>query len=366
MPYDIQLTQLPAGIALQTSTGVEGAPIKVAIREFTSSENGDAFVSRLEGFPQVLLNLAAPNIHPSEVTQLVAVIRTDKTARVWNNECLVEARIRPSRSFNKGEALVEDDLVDIAEMRFQGVDVPADAGFVCLFSVGWRRALFFDFGPLGPGTPSRDYDLAKTLGGYMAYLHGRGVHKLTDDDWNYLIGQQWFPFVSLPTELRSKLVIFSKGRENLDRLLSEATASVRRSLPNMLQRWRAAELLRPHIEFFAHAAKKYEERDYVSCTAIIYPRIEGLMRTVHLAVGASGRATQRNLTDVVIDAREAEFHDFSLLSPERFRQYLSDAYFADFKPGDEAPLSRNTVGHGVATIEQFNEKGATLGLLTLD
>jgi len=29
-------------------------------------------------------------------------------------------------------------------------------------------------------------------------------------------------------------------------------------------------------------------------------------------------------------------------------------------------LSRNTVGHGVATIEQFNEKGATLGLLTLD
>ena len=40
--------------------------------------------------------------------------------------------------------------------------------------------------------------------------------------------------------------------------------------------------------------------------------------------------------------------------------------FATFAPGQPSPLSRNTVSHGVATPEQFDEKGALLGLLTLD
>jgi hypothetical protein len=366
MPYDIVLNQLPAGVALQNASGKEDTLIKVAVREFTSSEDGEAFITRLEGIPQLLLTLAAPEIHPSDVKHLVATIRTDKTARVWINECRVIAHVRVNRAIKKDEILTDGDIVDIDSMEFEGVEIPPDSAVVCLFSVGWRRALYFDLGPVGPGAPRRDYDLSKVLGSYMAYLHGRGVPKLAEDDWSYLIGRQWFPFVSLPAQLRSKLVVFAKAREDVDRLLPEATASVRGTLSAMLERWRRSELFRPHIGFFEHAAKRFEEGDHVSCTAIIYPRIEGLMRTVHLAVGATGKATQKNLTDAVIDAREAEHHDFSLLSPDTFRRYLTDAYFASFEPGKNASLSRHSVGHGVATIEQFNEKGATLGFLILD
>ena len=49
-----------------------------------------------------------------------------------------------------------------------------------------------------------------------------------------------------------------------------------------------------------------------------------------------------------------------------FRKYMEQAYFASFEPGVTPVLSRNSVGHGVASAADFNEKGACLGLLILD
>src|SRR5687768_11232864 len=44
MPYDILLPGPPMGIAAEDASGEEGRPVKVAVREFTSSEDGDEFI----------------------------------------------------------------------------------------------------------------------------------------------------------------------------------------------------------------------------------------------------------------------------------------------------------------------------------
>lgn len=87
--HEVILKELPAGIAMETSSGAEGTPVRVAVREFTSSEDGELFISRLEGFPSQLLGLLPGHVLPSTIDHLVAVIRRDRSATVWVNECPV-------------------------------------------------------------------------------------------------------------------------------------------------------------------------------------------------------------------------------------------------------------------------------------
>lgn len=45
----------------------------------------------------------------------------------------------------KDELVIMDDIVDITSAEL-GVEVPPDAGVVIVFSWGWRKGLFYDFG----------------------------------------------------------------------------------------------------------------------------------------------------------------------------------------------------------------------------
>jgi hypothetical protein len=105
MPFEVRLDEPPAGYALESAT--EGETARVAVREFTSSEDGELFVSRLEGIPQQLLSLLPPDarVKPSMVDHLVAIIHTDSTATVYLNECNIRAQIRVARPIEAGEEI---------------------------------------------------------------------------------------------------------------------------------------------------------------------------------------------------------------------------------------------------------------------
>lgn len=368
MPYELTLGSPPAGYAMHNASGVEGNLAVIAVREFTSSEDGELFISRLEGFPSELIAKlpADARIFPSTVDHLIAVIRPDLRTTLYVNECPIRMRARMARRIEAGEAVYERDIVDIDALEFEGVDLPGDAAVLCVFSAGWRKGMFFDFTPLNPDAPTRDYDFGKLLGSYYAYLKSQRVFSLEEDDWSFLLQRGWFPFVTLPAAVKGKIVGFAKDREDLDRLIPEVVAEVERLLPTMLARWSESKLFEPHIELIRHAAEEFNEADYVSSTALLYPRIEGLLRTLHEALGISEKASQEVLTAAAVDARANEFHQYSWLLPEMFRRYMNEVYFAVFEPGKPATLSRNSVGHGVASAEDFNMKGAVIGLLILD
>ena len=134
----------------------------------------------------------------------------------------------------------------------------------------------------------------------------------------------------------------------------------------MLEGWARKPSFESHLALIERAIMRYQEKDYISATAILYPRIEGIMRSHHLESNTSRRATQQNLTASVIEASGRNTDDFSLLLPLRFRRYLEEVYFANFNPQEPATLSRNSVAHGVANPEDYSLKGATIGLLILD
>jgi hypothetical protein len=364
--YEVRLDAPPAGYALESAT--EGQTARVAVREFTSSGDGEVFISRLEGIPQQLLSLLPldAQVRPSMIDHLVAIIRKDLTATVYLNECEIRMQARSARPLEAGEAIFEDDIVDIARLSFEGVEFPPDAGVACVFSFGWRKGFFFDVEPLGIDGPVREYDVGELLGAYMAYLGNQQLFSLDEGDWNFLIERGWFPFASLPKQVTKNLVGFTKSRIDVDVVLPQMLDAVKAAVPVFRERWSGSQLLEPHLDLLLHALDEFEEGDYISCTSIVYPRIEGILRSIHEALGEEEGASQKVLTRVSTEAREEDLHPYSWLLPAPFRRFIEEAYFANFTPGQPATLSRNTVGHGVATAEQFNEKAACLGLLVVD
>lgn len=105
MPYELKLDERPAGYAIEGATGEEGTLVRVAVREFTSSEDGEHFLSRLEGFPSVLLSkLPAEAIHkPSQVDHLLAIIRKDLSATLYINEIKIVLLARTRSKVSAGQ-----------------------------------------------------------------------------------------------------------------------------------------------------------------------------------------------------------------------------------------------------------------------
>jgi hypothetical protein len=127
--------------------------------------------------------------------------------------------------------------------------------------------------------------------------------------------------------------------------------------------WKNSNLFGGHHEFIATAVKGYFEGDYVSCISVLYPRIEGVLRGLHLGLGSTTKASQTVLASSLV---ENQFHH-SLLLPRRFQKYLMDFYFQAFdQTSGDVPLSRHTIGHGVSRAADYDFIKASLGFMILD
>src|ERR1051325_35529 len=237
MPVEFTFELPPAGYMM--TNAAPGDMTWIAVREFTSSEDGDLFISRLEGVPAQVIGRIPPElgVRASTVDHMLLLIRPDLRATVYVNECGIKLLARFGRRIEAGETVYDNDIIDIDSLMFDDIDIPDDAAILTILSAGWGKGMFFDFGPLGPGTPKRNYDLAKLLGSYMAYLKNQALFRLDAGDWDFLISRLWFPFVTLTAKLKSKLVAYAKSRDDLDRLLPEVVAEVKTLIPHMLQRW---------------------------------------------------------------------------------------------------------------------------------
>ena len=368
MPYEITLPQLPAGYNFIPVK--KGEKVSVIVREFTSSEDGDLFMSRLEGFPTDIINLlpGESEIKPANVSHMLAIIRRDRKATVYVNEIEFIAQVlTKGRDIEAGEVVYEDDVADIGRLIFKDINIPPDAGLLFLFSLGWRKGLYYDFRPLlGKEPELRDYDIEMLSGQYLAYLSFQHLFKIKDEEWNKLLEQQWFPFISLKRRTIEKLINHAKNGWNIDELIEPISVEVDELVPSLLKKWERKRFFQGHFPILRKAAERYLEKDYISATSILYPRIEGLMRTYHLDTNQPDRASQGNLTRAVVEAHADQRHAYSLLLPGRFQRYLKEIYFANFDPNNPKVLSRHSVSHGVAPADLFSQKAALIGLLTLD
>jgi hypothetical protein len=377
MPYEIGLEQLPAGfVAEDTRKGDTHA--NVWTTKFVSTEDGDLFVLMLEGISSVLLRRLPvwPPIPEGRIEHLLAIIRPDKSATLYINELKFTALMQIKGPFAQGDPVFNKDIADIETVVLghgeKEITVPADAGVIFLFSVGWRKGLFYDLRPLMPpklGGQLRDFDLSRLFGQYYAYLMFQDLFKITESDWAALTKQRWFPFISLMPDTIRAMISHARSGEQVDELLPDIQEQVVARIPLIRSKWEASPYLKPHQEFLEKAAERYVAGDHKSATSILFPRIEGIMRGYHECQDHKGRASQDDIVQAVVGKAKTGKHGYSLLLPHKFREYLQRVYFADFhtdKPETTKVISRHTVAHGVAPAEAFNLKASTLGLLIVD
>lgn len=370
MPVDVTVGELLAGYNLHTVR--EGEQATLVTRELVSSEDTDLYQSRVDGIPRILLSLLpedkAKELLP--VRSMVAILRHDTTATLYLNTIPNDLNpilhVTPKRVWGAGEPVTPDDIADVEKLEYRGISFPPDAGIVILFKVGDRMGFFYDLSPIVEGREPREFDVEKSLGYFFCYLSQQHLFKIDDDDWQYMFASQWFPFITLTVKTRQQLVEQVKARLPLDDLLPTIAGEVKAHSENLRTRIKSHSVFAPHSTLLEHALTKYMEGDYISSTAIIYPRIEGIMRSLHRISGLQTRATQSALADVIVQARNNVDKSGFLLLPEKFRSYLEDVYFATFDPNAPAVLSRNSVGHGVAEQMDYNQKAATIGLLIID
>jgi hypothetical protein len=367
MPVEVKIGGVPAGYPVKSAR--KGEHCSIIVREFTSSEDGDLFISRLEGFPSELIGLIPDecHIHCSTVDNLLAIIRRDRTVTLYVNELQVKLGVRAKCTVTAGQAVIADDIADIETYEFVGVDIPPDSGIIVLFSEGWRKGLYYDFAPLhGEIATPRDYDLGRLLAQHYAYLGFQHLFKITDDEWDGLLSQQWFPFISMRQSSIKGMIDHLRAGFDLDGLAERVAGEFGPMLSAKVDAWRANPFFQPHIQAFETAVERHQAGDYFSSTSVLYPRLEGLMRTYHLTVNSRVEPNSQSLVKSVTESGELAQNSYSLFLPKNFRRYLKEVYFAGFDPRNPKDLSRNTVSHGVAPVEKFTLKSSLIGLLILD
>lgn len=366
MPIQITFEDLPVGYALVSAKPGEMA--KVCTTEFCSSEDGDHFIRRLEGIPSIILEKLPSEIrvHPSTVDHLLAVIRQDKTATIYINELKIFGLMQTKRDVKEGDPIFSNDIADLIAIRFDDVDIPADAGVVFLFSAGWRKGLFFDLAPIRLQSEGlRAYDLSIALGQFYAYLMFQEFFRISESSWSRFFSQGWFPFISLRTETIQELVNYANAEWNLDELLSKISEEVKLGLPSWYENWKKGNHFFDHCSVLGVAVDRFLASDYISAVSILYPRIEGVMRSYHVAATPNAPQTKTGLVESSLSSIDPALRPHALLLPEKFRVYMTDVYFSNFDPKSPKGLSRNTVAHGVAPEDEYSEKAAIIGFLIL-
>lgn len=364
MSYTIKFEHPPSGYSL-TSARKGDENVQVVFREFLTSEDGMILIQRLEGFPSKVIGMLPTDsgIKTSQVDHMLLHFNKDGDATVYVNELAQRCLVRVRNDVEKGQAAYEDDIVDIDQLKFEGIDVPKDHGVLVIFSKGWRKGLFFDFEPIHLQGKHRDYNLWTLLGQCYNYLLFQEVHSISDEEWEALFAAKWFPFVGLNGKTIKELLSWIRSGHSADEVLSNAAIDVKSRLNSLRKHWASSPIFEGHDEVLNTAADRFEANDWISANSILYPRIEGILRNVARATKAINfRQTLLAKAPHTLGGLPATSRVF----PTKFQRYLREIYFQNFNPDEVVGLSRNTVGHGVAPSSEFSEKAAVIGLLIID
>ena len=359
MPYKITLEDIPAGYA--GTYAKAGELVQIIFRDFISTEDGQHFIKRLEsGVNPILEELPTP-VPASTIDHLLAITFKGGETTVYVNELDIQVSTKVARPVKAGQVVTRDDIADLVHVDL-GVDIPEDAGFIFVFSVGWRKGLLFDYGPILPNQEPRLCDIGSVLAQSYAHVLFQELFSITESEWEYLSQGKWFPFTGLRKDTIDRLISYARAGWDLDEKLDDIVTEVKSRAPDMLNSWQKSPVFSTHIEILERAVERYLSDDPMSCTGLLFPRIEGIMRSNHADMGSTEQPSEGNLSTSAVSANIRT--EKCLLLPHRFEKYLREVYFANFDPrAPHIEASRHSVSHGVASTAEFSLKNATISIL---
>lgn len=354
-------------IGITKSSARAGEKVDVIMSEFSSSEDGDLFINRLDEVSNIILNriVAEQKIKCSMIDHLLVVLHKGGVCDVYINELQIIALIKPTREIHNNDVVYESDFAEIYDLKFNGVDIANDCGVIVILSHGWRKGLFFDLMPLAHDNKPREYNISSVLANCYGYLYFQDLYKISESVWNELFSQQWFPFIGLSKNVVQALVSKANDKWSCDEILADVSRNVRETIESKTKDWETSGVFGEHMFFISRAIERFLNGDYISATSILYTRIEGILRSFNCLIGNESNR-QKDLSKAPLVMSKIPEHKYSRLLPDKFVKYLEEVYFASFTPNQPSNISRNSVGHGVANAEVFSEKSAVIGILIIE
>lgn len=168
VPIEFKLEEKLVGLAAHTATGNEKAMIQYG--ELIAPSEPARVQQVLEGLESSVFSRIPGRPDPSQVRHLVVVVRQDLTATAYINELKLIAQVKVTRDVNAGDPVFSKDISEVREVSL-GIDVPDDAAVIVVTCIGWRRSVYFDFGPFTEAK-TRIAPLPQLLARQMLMLFG--------------------------------------------------------------------------------------------------------------------------------------------------------------------------------------------------
>ena len=356
------------GVAAETTLG--GGQAKIWTRLGVTSDD-PMFHTIAKNFVAVVEHAAALQRKsiPLETARTVLLrMRLDNSADVWIDNAALVIEAIAKRAMQAGTAVFDHDIADVVGMDFPQVKIEPEDRIICIFRVGWRFALFFDFNPAGAFDRK---SMRRDMGTLYRILRYRNVYDTVANSFLFerLVSAGWFPFVEIMGREFDQLASLSEAGLSLDGCEEEiGDAFTPERLQHMLDRW----IRQPHFaskEAILRAAiAAYERRDPVASIKIAVTEIEGVLRSAYRSRYGKSANLKTLLRFAVASAEEKAGAPNTLLFPQAFGNYLANYTFATFDPNGSPGTagSRHAVGHGVAEAHTYTQTRALQTLLTLD
>lgn len=345
---------LPLGYVEESSRGPD---LLCSVTGFSTNYDDDPlFLDRVEGFHTAVLQHLPSSVadQTPAARGILAVVGKDGSCDVHIDASMVLATHVKS-PVSPDDAVTRDQIFDIERLEFPGITIPSDAGIFCLLTHNWRRGLFYDLKPVVDGQPKRAFDIAERLAACFSKLLFAELYRIGPGEWEKFFAQSWFPFSVLSQGTQKQMLAYIRGGWSIDELLETIAEELDPHLDDLAGN---SPIFQPHADIIATAVRHYRGGDFLSASSMLYPRIEGILRTYRntASLGGTKQAALASTVGEVVSGSSA-------LLPDRFQDYLNEIYFKDFDPKAPQGVSRHTVSHGMTPTEDFDKKSAVLGLL---
>jgi hypothetical protein len=372
--FEIEVKNPGIGFALEPAIG--GMTVHVCTRGFFTPMDGIALYNALSSVSSQYLSkwLRSVRVDESIISNCLIQIKNGK-ARVYINIPLIAIMAsRRDEDILKGEMVVNNDIADIRELKFQGVEFESGCGSLFIFSIGWRKFLYFDMTPLLPKEQMQEgcgvesqfsiEQIAPLI--YSMALFPEAFYtepSIMEKAWK--LG--WFPYIRIlgdkfNTILHALTNNFSPESCEIQIVNSFDERTIRR----MVDSWMKKTIFKQNEIILRTGVEHYLKGEYIAALHILYPRIEGLMQLIYLKVGA-GRAKQEKLVDSLIEVAKEKTPRSCLFFMDKFGTFLKNFYFADFNiQAENIEISRNSISHGVVDENELKKARALQAILILD
>ncbi len=346
-----------------------GETAKILTRAYVTSDQPEFYL-----YAEQIANIFLGNFLVDGIHTYLILIHNDLSGDIYINNLPIIVQTMLKKGAQAGDVIRIKDIVDIKELKFQGISIKSTDSVIFLFKKGWKFGLFFDLNQTNKKYQLDVSRLYHDLGTYYKYLMFQDVYSILENEktFDILFNDGWFPFIQLLRDDFKNLAKYYRDKEKFFSSIKQFMNSFDKTrVDSFIDRWWSNKIFNDKKSIISAGIEAYlrgTEADYITSIKTLYSEIEGIIRISYTNDNPGKRSSFRDLTDYVKQKAGNRFVSTNSLGfPDVFFKYLAEVVFKDFDlDTGQVDLSRHSVSHGVAKSEDYNQMKALQGILVLD